>query len=182
MIAISLDASTSCIGWSIWDEDKLVDYGKLKPLIDKLEWRERIQNFIPQLHDLMKRYKPQKVYIEDVPLYEGKKGKLTLVQLGSVQGSLIGLCYSHNVEMEFIPVSTWRKNIGILVGKKDRDTKKIMSINKANELFGINLNCVMTKGGNYNSDKSDDDISDSILLYASTRDKYKNKPTTFGRR
>ena len=84
--------------------------------------------------------------------------------------------------MEFIPVSTWRKNIGILVGKKDRDTKKIMSINKANELFGINLNCVMTKGGNYNLDKSDDDISDSILLYASTRDKYKNKPTTFGRR
>jgi len=42
----------------------------------------------------------------------------------------------------------------------------------ANELFGLNLVCTYTKGGNYNEKKSDDDISDCLLLYASTREKY----------
>ena len=36
MIAIGLDLSTSCFGWSIWDNDKLMDYGKLKPLVGNL--------------------------------------------------------------------------------------------------------------------------------------------------
>ena len=47
------------------------------------------------------------------------------------------------------------------------------------KLFGLNLACVFTKSGNYNGIKSDDDISDAILVYASTRDKYKIK--RFGR-
>jgi hypothetical protein len=55
MISISLDMSTTCIGWSVWDNDSLLDYGKLKPLEDKLEWRERVQNFVPQLHNIIEK-------------------------------------------------------------------------------------------------------------------------------
>ena len=58
---------------------------------------------------------------------------------------------------------------------------KVKSIQKVNELFNINLSLVFTKNGNYNPNKSDDDISDSILIYCSTRDKYKVKKG-FGRR
>ena len=43
------------------------------------------------------------------------------------------------------------------------------------DTFKINLNCVLTKSGRYNEKKSDDDIADSILLYASNFDKYCNK-------
>jgi len=164
----------------MWEDDNLLDYGKLKPLEDKLEWRERIQNFVPQLHNLMKKYMPSKVYCEDVPLM-GRQNKV-LVQLGAMQGMALGLCYSHNVEVYFKAVGTWRKDIGISCGEKDRDHMKIKSIEKANELFGLNLNCVLTKSGNYNGNKSDDDIADSILIYASTRDKYKVEQKHFGRR
>ena len=173
MIAIGLDLSTSCFGWSIWDDDKLMDYGKLKPLVGNLEWRERVEDMIVQLHDIMKKYKPVEAYVEDVPLF-ASKGKNILVQLGFVQGSLDGLCVSHKVHMNFIAVGTWRKNIGISTGEKDRDSKKIASLEKANELFGLNLNMAYTRTGKYCSERSDDDISDSILVYASTRDKYKS--------
>lgn len=178
---MSLDMSTTCIGWAIFDEDELIDYGKLTPTIDGLEWRDRIQNFIPQLHNLMKKYMPTKVYAESVPLVHNK-AVLTLVQLGAVQGALIGLCYSHNVDAEFIQVATWRSNLGLLDEKKNRDELKVKSLELANKLFGLNLACVFTKNGNYNGNKSDDDISDAILVYASTREKYKIEKKIFGRK
>jgi hypothetical protein len=37
MMSISIDASTTMIGYSIWDEDKLIKYGKLAPTIKDLE-------------------------------------------------------------------------------------------------------------------------------------------------
>lgn len=184
MISISIDASTTCIGWSIFDEDNLIECGKLKPTVEDLSWRDRVQNFIPQLQDLISKYQPQKMYAEDVPLMT-KRGNLTLVQLGAMQGALIGICGVNNIEMNFISVSTWRKDIGLFDGTekgKERDEMKVKSLQKANELFNLNLACVFTKSGNYNGSKSDDDISDSILVYCSTRDKYKIQKKSFGRR
>ena len=182
MRVISVDASTSCTGWALFEDDDLIAYGKLKPIDNKLEWRERILNLIPQMDELIKKYKPVKMYAEDVPLIQ-QKARKTLVQLGAVQGSLIGICGANNVQMEFIPVGTWRKNIGISSGEKGRDAMKVKSLQLANELFDLNLKCVYTTQGNYNGDKSDDDISDAILIYASTRKKYQNpQPHTFGKR
>lgn len=184
MISIGIDASTTCIGWSIFNDDELLDYGKLKPTIDNLEWRGRVQNFVSQLQEIIDKYKPQRMYAEDVPLMD-KRGKLTLVQLGAIQGVLIGVCGINNIEMNFISVSTWRKDIGLFDGTekgKERDEMKVKSLHKANEMFGLNLACVFTKSGKYNPSKSDDDISDSILVYCSTRDKYKVQKKTFGRR
>lgn len=181
MNVISIDASTTCIGWSIFDNDNLIAYGKLKPTIEKLEWRERIQNLIPQVQELINKYKPTEMYVEDVPLI-AQKAKKTLVQLGAVQGSLIGICGANNIKMNFITVGMWRHNIGISTGDKDRDSMKVKSLHKANELFDLDLACVFTKGGNYNGDKSDDDIADSINLYASTRKKYQVPIKHFGKR
>ena len=61
MKAISLDASTTHIGWSIWEDDTLLAYGKLSPSIAKLEWRERIQNMIPQVQELINEHKPKRI-------------------------------------------------------------------------------------------------------------------------
>ena len=67
-----------------------------------------------------------------------------------------------NIEYTFINVGTWRHDIVINTGDKNRDSKKIRSINKANELFNLDLKCVFTKSGKYDGDKSDDDIADAI--------------------
>ena len=51
---------------------------------------------------------------------------------------------------------------------------KIKRNEKTNKLFNLDLPIVYTKGGNFKETGSDD-MSDSILLYASTREKYRKK-------
>lgn len=175
MKILSLDASSTCIGWSIWDSDKLIDYGKFKE-DDKTHWRIRLQNLTKQVNELIKKNKIKEIYLEDVPLMSrGGKGKATLVTLGAVQGSILSLACFNDIPLTLIPVSTWRKNIGLYDGTREgmeRDNMKIHSIQKANDLFNLDLKICYTKSGKYNGDKSDDDIADSILLYASNIHKY----------
>lgn len=181
MIYMSIDASTTCCGWSIFDEDDLLDYGKITPTDPDAHWRVRITDIIPQINKLVKKYKPSQVYCEDVPLM-AKRGKATLVTLGAMQGALLSLFANWNIPIEFIAVSTWRKNIGLFDGTekgKERDEMKVKSIKKANELFGIDLALTFTRTGKYNPKKSDDDIADSIMVFCSTRKKYKKKENNF---
>ncbi len=173
MVGIGLDASTSCIGWSVFKDDKLINHGKFKPENSTDNWRDRIQFFIQEIQGLIDKYHPSVFIAEDVPLIN--KQMITLVQLGAVQGMLLSVCKQNNIEIKFVNVNTWRKDIGISDGSKDRDSKKIRSIEKANELFNIELPCVFTKFGNYNALKSADDEADAILVYASTLDKYRVK-------
>lgn len=159
--------SSNCIGWSIFDDDNLVAYGKLKPDKSCNGYDEKISNLIPQLHDIMKQYMPEKCYAEDVPIMN-KGGTKTAIILGAVHGALLGICLSHNVPIEFIRVGQWRSAIGILHKEKSRDRLKELSIQKANELFNLNLAYVSPS-----SSKNDDDVSDSVLIYCSTRQKYR---------
>lgn len=123
---------------------------------------------------------PKKIYMEQVPQMN-KGGVQTAIMLGCVHGAVSILAMLHHLPVEFINVGTWRSQIGLLSTKdKTRDNMKILSIQKANELFNINLKCLYTKSGKYDSKKSEDDISDSILIYCSTRDKYKVHKTKFG--
>ena len=176
---LSLDASTTCIGWAVFEGDVLLKYGRIIPTEKGLDWRDRVHNLLPQLEELIIKYKPTKIYQEDVPM-GGSGGNVTLSELFYVQGSF-SVIEKIYCDVEYIGVGTWRKNIGINSGQDQRrDAKKIKSIEKANELFNINLPLEFTSGGNYKPCGSDD-ISDSILLYASTRDKYKVKLKSFGK-
>ena len=51
---ISLDCSTTAIGWAVFDKDNLIEYGRLTPSISGLECRERVYNLLPQLEKLLK--------------------------------------------------------------------------------------------------------------------------------
>lgn len=178
---LSLDCSTTHIGWAIFEEDDLISCDRIIPNED-LDWRDRIQESVSKLIRLIEQYKPTKIYVEDVPVIN--KQPVTLIQLGCCQGMILTLAKAYNIPLELITVGTWRKNIGLFDGTNDgkkRDNMKIKSIQKANELFGLDLPLVFTKNGNFNPKKSNDDTSDAILLYCSTRDKYKVK-SGFGRR
>ena len=176
---LSLDCSTTAIGWSVFEDDKLIEYGRLTPSEKGLEWRDRVHNLLPQLEQLIKKYKPTKIYQENVPM-GGSGGNITLSELFYVQG-VFSVIEKKYCDVEYIDVGTWRKNIGINSGKDQRrNVKKIKSIEKANELFNLNLPLEFTSGGNYKENGSDD-MSDSILLYCSLCDKYKVKVKSFGK-
>lgn len=182
MTTISLDMSTTCVGISVWnDDDELLYYTKIKA-DKKMKWYERVSYFYEPLKNIIKRYKVDHMMCEDVPLVSKGKydmtanAKATFVKLGAMRGLAIAIAAEQGLIMEkALDPCVWRSNIGILKGKKDRDTKKVMAIKLVNEMFGINLKCEFTKSGKYSEEKSDDDIADSILLYCSTREKYRQK-------
>ena len=176
---LSLDCSTTAIGWAVFENEDLIEYGRITPTDKGLDWRDRVHNLLPQLEKLILKYNPSKIYQEDIPM-GGAGGALVLVELAYVQG-VFSYIEKKYCDIEYIAVGTWRKNIGINSGKDQRrNAKKIKSIEKANELFNLNLPLEFTSGGNYKENGSDD-ISDSILLYSSLCDKYKVKTKSFGK-
>lgn len=158
MVYCGIDASTTAVGWSIFNGTDLIDYGCFRPNGD--DWRDRTQQIAPFIKQLLEKYHVDKVILEDVPLM-GKRGNKTLVILGAVQGMLLGVTSSMNIPTEFILPSSWRSPIGLFDGTKAgtrRDEMKRKSIEKANEQFGLKLKWVSPC-----SKKNDDDISDAIL-------------------
>ena len=173
---LSLDCSSTAIGWALFDEDDLVSYGRLKPTDSDADWKDRTSDLCRQLFTLINDTKPSVIYQEQVPMTAtGQGGAQTLAKLYYVQGATRVIeCDMCNVPVHYIEVGTWRKNLGINTGKNQhRDAKKIKSIKKANELFDISLPLVYTKSGNYSEKKSNDDTADAINLYCSTRKKYR---------
>ena len=69
MRIISLDASTSCTGYAVFDGDNLIAHGKIKPHGD--DWRDRIMDETMALADLFRQYKPNVIICEDVPKKPG---------------------------------------------------------------------------------------------------------------
>jgi Holliday junction resolvasome RuvABC endonuclease subunit len=156
---LSLDASTTSTGWAVFEENKLIDYGKICPS-QSLDWRERISLISKELTNIIEKYKPNKIAIEDVPLKKG--GMKILVQLGACQGIVIALAEIYNINVTYITVGSWRKYVGLFNGTvegKTRDELKKHSVEKANKLYDLDLVWKSPK-----SKFNDDDISDAILI------------------
>lgn len=171
-VTIGLDAATKHTGFAVFYEDKLIDYGIINS--QNNNWRERLLEQSKDLSKLFNKYNPSKVFVEDVPL-NAKGGIKVAIMLGAVQGMIYGVGASKNIEMEFIQPSSWRSILGLFSGTnegKHRDELKLKSVEKANELFGLNL---IYKSPN--SKFNQDDISDAILLCYS-----QVKPKAFGKK
>lgn len=176
---MGIDASTTCIGYSIWEDEKLIYCNKLIPNNNCKDWTSRIQDLSFQVQTIIDKYNVELIIEENVPLI-GRQN-IVLVQLGAVKGMMLTIASINEIPIGFVEVGTWRKNIGISCGDKDRTSMKIKSIEKANELFNLNFEIPRTRNGNFKEDGTDD-ICDSILVYASTLDKYRIKFKSFGRR
>lgn len=157
MISIGIDASTTCTGFGVFENDKLIQYGAIAP--KSKDWRERIMIESVELAKLLKHYKPENLYVESVPLKPGNK---TLEQLGAVHGMILCLCAGYKIKPVFLLPSAWRKDIGMFDGTREgthRDILKEKAIIKANELFRLDLKWYGPK-----SKKSEDDIAEGILI------------------
>lgn len=159
---MGIDGSTSSTGWAIFKNKELIDYGIIKPKGG--DWRSRLFNEGVYIDEIIKKYSPEKIYMEDVPL-DSKGGLKTLVVLGGVQGFFYGIASTNRVPIEFISPNTWRSNIGLYDGTnngKKREFLKQKAIEKVNEIFGLSL-C----WHGINSKKTEDDVAEAILICAS---------------
>lgn len=161
-IYMGIDASSTCTGISIFINNKLIHYEAIKPNGDN--WRDRLFHEGPELTRIIQKYKPQKIYMEDVPL-KASGGLKTLVILGGVQGFIYGVAASNGVPIEFVSPTAWRSIAGLFDGTKEgkkRDVLKKKAVEMANQYFGLELKWISPS-----SKKNDDDIAEAILICAS---------------
>ena len=159
MITIGLDCSTTSSGWCVFDNDILIDYGVVKS--DVSDWHKRLWHQAKVFGELFDLYKPEKIYMEDVPLNLNGGAKV-VVMLGAVQGMVYGVAASRQIDIQFIQPSAWRSPLGLYSGTRSGTTRaelKKKSVEKANELFGLDL-IYKSPSSKFNCD----DISDAILL------------------
>lgn len=162
MIRMGLDASTKSSGWCIFNDDELIEYGKISPDDDSLTWRERIVWMMHQIALIIKKYDVKEL-IAETPV-KTTKNVNTLEQLFSLHGAILGIATVLHINFVPVDVNQWRKSLGLLkdIPKNSADKRAILkkrSIEMANNLYDLNL---VWKS---NSSKfNDDDISDSILI------------------
>lgn len=156
---MGIDASSTCTGMAIFEDSNLIYYGVSKPPKD-LSWRERIAVEGKEIEAIMKKYRPDRIYMEDVPLF-GKQMQ-TLVLLGAVQGYILSIATHYRIPIHFLLPSQWRSDMGLFDGTKmgtKKDAMKEKAVATANEKFGLNLKWIKPK-----SKLNDDDIAESILI------------------
>lgn len=157
MVVMGIDASTTCTGWSIFSDGKLIAHGAIHTKGD--DWRNKIMQETMELAAIMRQYQPSVLYAEDVPL---KDGKPTLVKLGAVHGMLLSLCAAFRIEPHFLLPNEWRHPLGLYDGTRkglERDVLKKKAIEMANEVFGLTLRWVAPK-----SKRNEDDEAEAILI------------------
>lgn len=158
MVIMGIDASTQSTGWSIFQDSELIAYGVIKP--DGANWREHIVNQAPKLIELLDRYHPDKIYMEDVPL-KARNPKV-LVQLGAVQGFFYGIVARYRIPITFLIPSQWRSPMELFDGTRDgtkRAEMKRKAVERANSIFGLDL-AWKSPSSKFN----DDDTAEAILI------------------
>lgn len=154
---IALDASTSCTGYAVFEDDQLVAYGKIKPNGD--DWRDRIMDETLELAALIRECHPRVIIAEDVPK---KPGANTLQKLGAVHGMILSLCAGFRIKPMFVLPTNWRHELGMFDGTRagmKRDVMKEKAVHMANEQFGLNLQWISPT-----SSKNDDDVAEAVLI------------------
>lgn len=158
MIVCGIDASSTCTGICFFQDGKLIFYDKFYPY-EREDFRGHTCQIIGQVIEVVKKYSPDIIYMEDVPHYVGGRGVKPLIYLGCVQGIFYyELVYKLNYKIQFVDVYKWRQNLGFLAGERKRAEQKKKAIEFVNETFDLELKYKTSKGG------TDDDIAEAICI------------------
>lgn len=172
MVVLGIDGSTTSSGWAVFESNNCerLDSGRIQPKGEN--WRDKIEEEWSAFSQIFEQYRPQKIYMEDVPM---KDGKSTILKLGAVQGMAICLAAQYGAEIEFLLPSVWRSGLNLYDGTRQgthRDVLKKKAVETANELFNLELKWIKEK-----SKKNEDDEAEALLVaYSQIKPKKFGKP------
>lgn len=137
---LALDQATHITGWAIFDNDKLVTFGKFKSTLEHEEERtNQIKNW---LVNMISNWQPDEVGIEDIH-FQGTTssgdpiGIKTYKVLAHLQGVLIDTLFEQKITFKICPPATWREHCQVK-GKTSSDKKRSMQ-KKVKDWFDINV-------------------------------------------
>lgn len=145
---LSLDTSTKKTGYAVYNEGRLVHYSSIDKSAIK-DGDERLRAMIKDLATLIEREAPDTVVVEETVVTRNPQ---TQRMLSMILGAVLGVCVSYNFNYCALRPTQWRKAVRGDDEKlpRKRDELKKWSINKVDELFGIQ--------------DIGDDVSDAILI------------------
>lgn len=139
---IALDNATHITGWAIFDDNKLVSYGKYTT--KSTETPDRILEMGDWLTNLLDKWEPDTIILEDI---QQQNNVSTFKVLAKLQGVLEYISKKSGVEYYIVSPATW-KSYNKVKGKSRVDQKKSAQL-IVTELYGI---------------QATQDESDAILL------------------
>lgn len=143
-IILALDVSTTSTGYALYEGDKLIHFGYIKPK-DK-DWLTRVRKMAEEVANINSEKPINTVVIEDTFFLKNIK---TVKKLCLAQGILLGKL--PDAELVQVFPNTWKKHFGLGKGKATRTEQKQTSISVAETLFLINT-------------RLNDDEADAILM------------------
>ena len=156
MVAFGIDASTKSTGYSVFDDDNLLECGVIKSNKDTFE---RIFDISNNLEVLFDKHNPKIVYIEDVPLSSSVNRRVA-ENLLLLQGCILRICSIRHIKFIQLEPSNWRRLVGLNSAKK-REIQKQSAINLVNRIYSFNYEWIDKK---YDEKTGNSDICEAILI------------------
>ena len=145
MKLLALDTSSVQTGYSYYVNGKYYESGIIN--LSKIKILDtRINNMINSIKDLLDKYKPDHVVIEDIVV---ERNWHTFKVLALIIGSLYGLCIDKEISYSYLSPTQWRNIIDSNPKPRKREELKKWGIEKAKLVTNKELN---------------DDEADAILL------------------
>ena len=135
MKVLALDASSTITGWSVFEDGKYIKSGYIDLKKDKNS-EHRLYEMASKIADLISYFKPHKIILEDT---YSSPNVSTLKTLANLAGAIKFYCYLHEIEVEMIMPSVWRKYLKIQEKGAKRNELKNKALNLVNEQLGLLL-------------------------------------------
>ena len=133
MKTLALDASSTCSGWSLFNDGQSVTSGYIDLKKDKNS-EHRIYEMAKQIGDLITLHNPDKIILEDTMM---ASNVATIKMLSNLAGAIKFYCYMHNYPIEMIMPSSWRSLLGIQEKGAKRNELKAKAVNLIQEQLGL---------------------------------------------
>lgn len=133
MKSLSLDASSTCSGWSLFEDGKYIESGFIDLKKDK-DANHRIYEMAKKISELISYYKPHKIILEDTMMSSNVS---TLKMLANLAGAIKFYCYLHDFELETLYPSEWRKYLNIQEKGAKRNELKNKAFNVCVDQLGL---------------------------------------------
>lgn len=158
MYYLGIDASTKSTGYSVYKDNRLIEYGLIRSNLD--DCFDRIEEIYNGCKKIFEKYEVEFVFIEDVPM-AGAVNKRTAEKLILLQGAIFSLCLQFDCGFVQLEPSHWRRLSGVKAEKNRREFQKKAAIELVVEKYGFDYKWIDGK----TDDKSgDSDVCEAILI------------------
>ena len=137
MIVMSLDQSTRCSGYAVFEDGEYITSGVVDMNKSKLETDKRSFEMAKEIWKIIKKYSPSHLVIENV---QQQSNPSTMIILARLAGMIIGYAEAHNIHVHILLPSQWRKALNYSQGAKvKRQELKQQSIDYVKMNLGLEL-------------------------------------------